>query len=91
MDKIKSNTGIIDKWITKYKGPYVLSDKLDGSSGMLIIKDNQIKLYTRGNGSVGTDISSMTQTQSCLRNVVERVCIMMIQKRRKYAQGDTNE
>tara|TARA_B100000424_G_scaffold187274_1_gene145519 strand:+ start:1161 stop:3077 length:1917 start_codon:yes stop_codon:yes gene_type:complete len=60
MDKNKLGTGIIDKWISKYKdNGYVLSDKLDGSSGLLIIKNNEIKLYTRGNGTIGTDISSM--------------------------------
>ena len=60
MDKNKLGTGVIDKWISKYKdNGYVLSDKLDGSSGLLIIKNNEIKPYTRGNGTIGTDISSM--------------------------------
>ena len=61
MDKIKPNTGVVDKWILKYKGPYVISDKLDGSSGLLVIKNKQVKLFTRGNGTIGTDISSMTK------------------------------
>jgi NAD-dependent DNA ligase len=57
MDKIKPDTGMLDKWINKFSGPYLLSDKLDGASGLLILPDN--KLYTRGNGTVGTDISSI--------------------------------
>jgi NAD-dependent DNA ligase len=61
MDKIKPNTGVVDKWILKYKGPYVISDKLDGSSGLLVIKNKQVKLFTRGNGTIGTDISSITK------------------------------
>ena len=57
MDKIKPNTGVITKWITKYKGPYVYSDKLDGTSALLVLPDK--KLYTRGNGSQGTYIASI--------------------------------
>ena len=40
-----------------YQGPYLLSDKLDGTSGLLVLPD--MKLYTRGNGKKGTDISSI--------------------------------
>jgi DNA ligase (NAD+) len=56
LDKIKPNQGL-NKWIDKYKGPYTLSDKLDGISGLLIKKGETIKLYTRGDGTMGTDIS----------------------------------
>ena len=57
MDKVKPNTGAIEKWSAKYEGPYIYSDKLDGTSGLLVLPDN--KLYTRGNGSVGTNVSSL--------------------------------
>ena len=57
MDKIKPGKELIQKWIKKYTGPYVYSDKLDGTSGLLVLPDN--KLYTRGNGTIGTDISSI--------------------------------
>jgi NAD-dependent DNA ligase/Mn-dependent DtxR family transcriptional regulator len=55
MDKIKPDSEAIHNWKNKYKGPYVLSCKLDGVSG-LYVSDNS-KLYTRGNGSIGQDIS----------------------------------
>src|ERR1700744_2630035 len=32
LDKIKPETKELEKWINKYEGPYVLSDKLDGTS-----------------------------------------------------------
>ena len=32
MDKIKPDTNALDTWMKKYKGPYVLSCKLDGVS-----------------------------------------------------------
>jgi DNA ligase (NAD+) len=56
LDKIKPNQGL-DKWIIKFKGPYTVSDKLDGISGLLVKNKDDIKLYTRGNGTNGTDIS----------------------------------
>jgi hypothetical protein len=34
MDKIKPDTNALTKWKNKYKGPYVLSAKLDGISGL---------------------------------------------------------
>jgi NAD-dependent DNA ligase len=59
MDKIKPNTEELDKWKIKYTGPeYVLSAKLDGVSGLYVKdKEGNEKLYTRGNGEVGQDIS----------------------------------
>ena len=59
MDKIKPDTGALDKWNAKYKGPYVLSCKLDGVSGMYSTEGHQPKLYTRGNGIMGQDVSHM--------------------------------
>ena len=57
MEKIKPDTGALSEWSKKYKGPYVLSCKLDGVSGLYTTEGAQPKLYTRGNGIVGQDIS----------------------------------
>jgi NAD-dependent DNA ligase len=57
MDKIKPDTGALKEWMAKYKGPYVLSCKLDGVSGLYTTEGSAPKLYTRGNGTVGQDIS----------------------------------
>ena len=43
----------IKNWARKFRGPYTLSAKLDGVSAMYY----RGKLYTRGNGSYGRDIS----------------------------------
>jgi len=59
MDKIKPDTNALQKWKDKYKGPYVLSAKLDGISGLYSTENNEQKLYTRGNGEVGQDISHL--------------------------------
>ena len=55
MDKIKPDSNALAQWKSKYPGPYTLSCKLDGVSG-LYTKD---KLYTRGNGLIGQDISHL--------------------------------
>jgi NAD-dependent DNA ligase len=57
MDKIKPDTNALSQWKTKYSGPYVLSCKLDGVSGMYSTENNEPKLYTRGDGKVGQDIT----------------------------------
>ena len=56
LDKVKPG-GNLDKWIEKFTGPYTISDKLDGISGLLYKKGDAIKLFTRGDGTHGTDIS----------------------------------
>ena len=57
MDKIKPDTNALVKWQQTYSGPYVLSCKLDGVSGLYSTEGPAPKLYTRGNGLVGQDIS----------------------------------
>ena len=57
MDKIKPDTKALGSWLKQYKGGYVLSCKLDGISGLYSTEEEEAKLYTRGNGKVGQDIS----------------------------------
>jgi NAD-dependent DNA ligase len=59
MDKIKPDTNALTQWKEKYSGPYVLSCKLDGVSGLYVVENNIAKLYTRGDGKVGQDISHL--------------------------------
>jgi NAD-dependent DNA ligase len=66
-NKIKDSNEEITKYKKKYKGPYMISDKLDGVSCLAVYKkissDNKydIKLYTRGNGKEGQDISHLLE------------------------------
>ncbi len=57
MDKIKPDSNALQNWTKKYNGPYVISSKLDGVSGLYTTEGDKPKLYTRGNGKVGQDIS----------------------------------
>ena len=59
MDKIKPDTNALSNWQKKYIGPYVLSCKLDGVSGLYSTEGAEPKLYTRGNGKVGQDVSHL--------------------------------
>jgi DNA ligase (NAD+) len=60
MDKVKpSDQAVLNKWKSKFKGPYVHSDKLDGVSGLLVLENSKLKLFTRGDGYEGTDISNL--------------------------------
>ena len=57
MDKIKPDSKALAGWVKKYPGPYVLSCKLDGVSGLYSTEGDIPKLYTRGDGKVGQDVS----------------------------------
>ena len=57
MDKRKPDTNELNNWKKTYKGPYILSCKLDGVSGLYTTEGEKPKLYTRGDGRVGQDIS----------------------------------
>jgi DNA ligase (NAD+) len=59
MDKIKPDTDAIAGWKQKYSGPYVVSCKLDGVSGLYTTEGDIPKLYTRGNGKIGQDVSHL--------------------------------
>lgn len=59
MDKIKPDTNALASWCQKFTGPYVLSCKLDGVSGLYTLNQGLTKLFTRGNGTVGQDISHL--------------------------------
>ena len=58
-NKIKyGNIKELDNWFSKFNKPneYIISEKLDGIS-CLFINDNGIKIFTRGDGIYGTDIT----------------------------------
>ena len=60
-DKIKDDDKTLQKWLKKYNSPssYVISEKLDGISCLIIINNNKIRIYTRGNGIYGQDITQL--------------------------------
>lgn len=81
-NKIKDSDEEITKYKKKYTGPYVISDKLDGVSCLIVYtklsdkNDNNynIKLYTRGNGIEGQDISHLLEYISGFPNTKNIKC-----------------
>jgi NAD-dependent DNA ligase len=59
MDKIKPDTNGLSDWLKRYKGRYIISAKLDGVSGLYVRENGMNKLYTRGDGNYGKDISHL--------------------------------
>lgn len=59
MDKIKPDTNVLASWKKKFAGPYIISCKLDGVSGLYDCTQKKTALYTRGDGKVGQDISHL--------------------------------
>ena len=59
LNKIKDSEDEIAKYSAKFPGWYRISDKLDGVSCMLVYTHGKIKMYTRGNGTEGQDISHL--------------------------------
>jgi NAD-dependent DNA ligase len=60
-DKIKDDVKILDKWKKKYNNPssYLISEKLDGISCLIVYNNDNIKIYTRGNGIYGQNITHL--------------------------------
>jgi NAD-dependent DNA ligase len=56
-NKIRDDESEIKKFQAKFQGPFVISDKLDGISCLITADKGSVKIYTRGNGTEGQDIS----------------------------------
>ncbi len=60
LNKIKPGEKSLPSWFTKYKGPYIAADKLDGVSAQIYKNEvGSISLYTRGNSVAGRDVSHL--------------------------------
>lgn len=60
MNKIKSDGKELAKFITNYSGSYIITDKLDGNSALLQYNpDGKVKMFTRGDGEEGQEISEI--------------------------------
>lgn len=58
LDKIKT-TKELDSFTGKNPGPYVVLDKINGQAGLYEIMGGQARLYNRGDGVVGTDVTPL--------------------------------
>lgn len=62
LEKYK-NEKDINNWIKKFKNPleYIIDEKLDGISCLLHYNNNKLKIYTRGNGIEGQNITHIKE------------------------------
>jgi DNA ligase (NAD+) len=74
LDKIKPGKRETDLWFERYTGPYMISEKLDGISGLIVYSDGGVKIYTRGDGEFGQDISFL-ESYLDLPKVKEDICV----------------
>lgn len=59
LDKIKGDDNMFGRFVNKYKGEYIISDKLDGNSAMYQCKNGIRKLWSRGDGKMGQNLSHL--------------------------------
>ena len=57
LNKMRPENGEVESWLKENKGPYTVTEKLDGSSLQLGYEGKNA--YTRGDGIIGKDISYM--------------------------------
>ena len=61
MDKIKPEKNNLVSWKLRYPGAVCISDKLDGISALYVKEGGKKALYTRGDGTIGQDITHMLE------------------------------
>ena len=74
LDKIKPGKRDTELWFERYTGPYMISEKLDGISGLITYSGEDVKIYTRGDGEFGQDISFLEKYLD-LPDVREKICV----------------
>jgi len=79
LDKIKPAQKTFDIWISKYKGPYIIMDKLDGTS-IQIYKNNEgeVDLFTKKGTDIGTSKKHLLEylvTKKMLKAMPNNTCI----------------
>jgi len=82
-DKIKDDPKILNKWIAKYNDPksYIISEKIDGISCLVVYKSGDIKIYTRGDGYYGQDITH-------IKDYINGIISTKIQKQDIVVRGE---
>jgi DNA ligase (NAD+) len=75
LNKIKADTNALSNWIRKYPGNTTITCKLDGVSGLFVCQNGLAKLYTRGDGRFGQDISHMIPYIANLPSLSQNVAI----------------
>ena len=60
LSKVKPDDNSLIKWVDKYPGPYLVSDKMDGVSLLIHGDEDRWNLYTRGDGKKGLNVTHIS-------------------------------
>jgi DNA ligase (NAD+) len=61
LNKIKTDEQLLQRWRRAHGDRYVVSDKLDGVSCLLVVRGGRTTLYTRGDGYSGQNITHLSR------------------------------
>ena len=75
LTKVKDDDVALQRWQSKFKGNYIISDKLDGISCLLSVKNKSATLYSRGDGYIGQNISHLLKYIKLPDNLPEDLLI----------------
>ena len=59
LDKVKPGEKIFTRWLKEHPGEIIISEKLDGLSGLVIISKDGIRLFKHGDGYEGQEITNL--------------------------------
>jgi len=75
LDKIRPGTRELQLWKERHPPPYFVSYKLDGISGLIQYTKTGVGVFTRGDGTVGQDISYLLESLDVPQSLPEEICI----------------
>ena len=92
LDKVSPDSRELELYLERFPSPYFISEKADGISGLIVYDESgDVKIFTRGDGDVGQDISFLKDSIR-IPKIQKTVCIrgeFMIKKsvfEKKYAK-----
>ena len=98
IDKIKmEEKNKLDNWIKKNSSEeYIIENKLDGISCLLIYDTNKSRLYTRGDGIIGADITHLLKYIKNIPVIKDKISVrgeLIIKEdifKKKYSTDNSN-
>jgi DNA ligase (NAD+) len=61
LDKVKPSEKVFTRWMKEHPDNIIISEKVDGLSGLLIISKSGVNLYKHGDGYEGQDITQLIE------------------------------
>lgn len=89
LQKVKPGGRVLSNWLQRHLPPYVISDKLDGTSAMLTWtfdsdrNSAKLSVFSRGNGIVGSDLTHLA------KHILAPACRRLPRKLQNITDGPT--